>query len=176
MTVTNKRVFGKVAFGKRVDLPVDFISAIGTISLMKGVSVSTASGRIKFIVIKNSQKIYDVLNNILIVRQQDNRRAAYQGNTMVSSNADELKKFKELLDSDIITQDEFDEKKRQLLGLSQPNTDVYELMQDNFNTELENIENETEQKLSLSEFAEPHKKDYLNLSNSRRKKHSYCFC
>ncbi len=33
------------------------------------------------------------------------------------SNADELKKFKELLDSGIITQEEFDEKKNQLLGL-----------------------------------------------------------
>ena len=33
------------------------------------------------------------------------------------SNADELKKFKELLDSGIITQEEFDTKKKQLLGL-----------------------------------------------------------
>ena len=33
------------------------------------------------------------------------------------SNADELKKFKELLDSGIITQEEFDEKKKQLLNL-----------------------------------------------------------
>lgn len=33
------------------------------------------------------------------------------------SNADELKKFKDLLDSGIITQEEFDEKKKQLLGL-----------------------------------------------------------
>lgn len=117
LTVTNKRVFGKVAFGKRVDLPVDSVSAIGTISLMKGVSVSTASGKIKFIFIKNSQKIYDVLNNLLIVRQQDKQIASHQGNTMVSSNTDELKKFKELLDSDIITQEEFDKKKEQLLGL-----------------------------------------------------------
>ena len=33
------------------------------------------------------------------------------------SAADELKKFKELLDSGIITQEEFDAKKKQLLGL-----------------------------------------------------------
>lgn len=33
------------------------------------------------------------------------------------SNADELKKFKDLLDSGAITQEEFDEKKKQLLGL-----------------------------------------------------------
>ena len=35
----------------------------------------------------------------------------------VVSSADELKKFKELLDSGIITQEEFDAKKKQLLGL-----------------------------------------------------------
>ena len=33
------------------------------------------------------------------------------------SSADELKKFKELLDSGVITQEEFDAKKKQLLGL-----------------------------------------------------------
>ena len=33
------------------------------------------------------------------------------------SAADELKKFKELLDSGIISQEEFDAKKKQLLGL-----------------------------------------------------------
>ena len=42
------------------------------------------------------------------------------GNTTIQaalSPADELKKFKELLDLGIITQDEFDAKKKQLLGL-----------------------------------------------------------
>lgn len=34
-----------------------------------------------------------------------------------ASNADELKKYKELLDSGVITQEEFDAKKKQLLGL-----------------------------------------------------------
>ena len=33
------------------------------------------------------------------------------------SSAEELKKFKELLDMGIITQEEFDAKKKQLLGL-----------------------------------------------------------
>ncbi|MBO7170519.1 MAG: SHOCT domain-containing protein [Clostridia bacterium] len=34
-----------------------------------------------------------------------------------SSNAEELKKYKDLLDAGIITQEEFDAKKKQLLGL-----------------------------------------------------------
>ena len=43
-------------------------------------------------------------------------RQAANGNTTLSA-ADELKKYKELLDSGIITQEEFDAKKKQLLGL-----------------------------------------------------------
>lgn len=39
------------------------------------------------------------------------------GVTAAVSPADELLKFKQLLDSGIITQEEFDEKKRQILGL-----------------------------------------------------------
>ena len=37
--------------------------------------------------------------------------------TAAISSADELKKFKELLDCGIISQEEFDAKKKQLLGL-----------------------------------------------------------
>ena len=34
-----------------------------------------------------------------------------------AGNADELKKYKDLLDSGVISQEEFDAKKKQLLGL-----------------------------------------------------------
>ena len=37
--------------------------------------------------------------------------------TSKTSNADELKKYKDLLDSGVITQEEFEAKKKQLLGL-----------------------------------------------------------
>ncbi|MGI6030792.1 MAG: SHOCT domain-containing protein [Eubacteriales bacterium] len=39
------------------------------------------------------------------------------GGSQTISSADELKKFKELLDSGVITQEEFEAKKKQLLGL-----------------------------------------------------------
>ena len=117
LAVSDKRVYGKVAFGKRVDLPVDSISATSTISLFKGVSVSTSSGKISFLVIKNSKEIYDVINNLLVDRQKD--KTQNTGTTIVqnSDEADKLKKYKELLDSGVITQEEFDAKKKQLLGL-----------------------------------------------------------
>ena len=54
-----------------------------------------------------SEKIVDVNQN------------TKEGGTIVNavSYAEELKKFKELLDSGIITKEEFDAKKKQLLGL-----------------------------------------------------------
>ena len=47
----------------------------------------------------------------------ERQREKVNANTQSASNADELKKFKDLLDSGVITQTEFDEKKKQLLNL-----------------------------------------------------------
>ena len=117
LTVTDKRIFGKVAWGKRVDLPVDSVSATETIRFLKGVSVSTSSGRISFRVLKNADAIYQVISNLLIDRQQEKSKAAPIADAPKSDEADQLKKYKELLDSGVITQEEFDAKKKQLLGL-----------------------------------------------------------
>ena len=83
LTITDKRVYGKVLFGIRVDLPLDSISSVGT-SFLWGVDFGTST--------KTSKHIS-------------------------TSNADEIKKFKELLDIGAITQEEFDTKKNQLLNL-----------------------------------------------------------
>ena len=117
LTVTDKRIYGKVAWGKRVDLPVDSVSATATIRVLKGVSVSTSSGRISFRVIKNADEIYKVMNNLLIERQQEKVNATVAAAAPKSDEADQLKKYKDLLDSGVITQEEFDAKKKQLLGL-----------------------------------------------------------
>lgn len=118
LTITDKRIFGKVAWGKRVDLPVDSVSATATIQLFKGVSVSTSSGRISFLMIKNAGEIYSVISNLLIERQQEQKKAApLVVAAPATSNAGELKQYKELLDSGVISQEEFDAKKKQLLGL-----------------------------------------------------------
>lgn len=52
-------------------------------------------------------------NNISVIEVNTGRQA----NNSPSSTADELKKFKDLLDMGVITQEEFDAKKKQLLGL-----------------------------------------------------------
>ena len=117
ITVTDKRVYGKAAFGKRVDLPLDMISAVG-ISAFKGISVATASGRLTFYLCQNRDTVFDTISQMLMERQQG-KHIMHQPvvEKPVGSNADELKKYKELLDSGVITQEEFDAKKKQLLGL-----------------------------------------------------------
>ena len=114
LTVTDKRVYGTALFGKRVDLPVDSISAVAT-SNLKGLSVATSAGRISFLGIKNRDDIHQVISKLLMERQDKSSRINHHDN--VQRNADELKKYKELLDSGVITQEEFNAKKKQLLGL-----------------------------------------------------------
>lgn len=119
--VTDKRVYGKTLLGKRVDIPLDSISAVSlTFILLCGVSVSSSSGRITFYFTEKRNEIYNVLSNLLIERQKVKNEVGSRGinnATQTQSSADELKKFKDLLDSGVITQEEFDAKKKQLLGL-----------------------------------------------------------
>lgn len=55
--------------------------------------------------------------DLVQVTAEEAKNATTQQSAPAVSTADELKKFKELLDAGIITQEEFDAKKKQLLGL-----------------------------------------------------------
>ena len=116
LTVAEDRIYGITIFKKRVDLPVDSISSISK-SPFSGLSVATSSGLIKFLAIKNRDEIYECIVKLLSNRQNKNGAASNQVVLYNQSTADELKKYKELLDSGVITQEEFDAKKKQLLGL-----------------------------------------------------------
>lgn len=116
MTVTNNRIYGKDIWLKQVDLPVDSVSAISIIPLLKGVSVSTSSGKICFLAIKNVRDIHKEISNLLLKRQQE-KQETLTTTIVQSDEADLLKKYKDLLDNNIITQEEFDAKKKQLLNL-----------------------------------------------------------
>ncbi|MBR5601424.1 MAG: SHOCT domain-containing protein, partial [Clostridia bacterium] len=70
---------------------------------------SQAFSRAQF---KDADRIKDYVE-----KANQSRNPAGQIVTQQLSPADELKKFKELLDMGIITQEEFDAKKKQLLGL-----------------------------------------------------------
>lgn len=116
ITVTDKRVYGTALWGKRVDLPLDAISAVGS-KWPKGITVASSSGKIAFVMIKNRDDIHKCVSDLLIERQNKPTATTTIKQEVPKSEADELKKYKELLDSGIITQEEFDAKKKQLLGL-----------------------------------------------------------
>lgn len=111
ITITDRRVCGKTYFGRSVDLPIDSISAVGS-SWFNGIDVSTSSGKVSFLFIEDSKGIRELLCQLLIDRQEKQ-----QSVIPAASTPDELKKYKELLDGGIITQEEFDAKKKQLLNL-----------------------------------------------------------
>lgn len=117
ITVTDKRVYGTTATGKRVDLPFDSISAVAT-SWFKGIAVATSSGKINFKMIANRDDIHKQLSKLLINRQSNkktnNETIIKQNNT---TTTEELKQYKELLDNGVITQEEFNAKKKQLLNI-----------------------------------------------------------
>ena len=118
LVVTDKRVYGKAAFGTRIDLPINKISSIGLgVKLFSSVAVATSSGKIKFYLLKNREEVYQIISNAIAnfetpIAEINNK----QNSSFVVSAADEIKKYKELLDSGVITQEEFDVKKKQLLG------------------------------------------------------------
>ena len=110
LTVTDKRVYGKAAFGRVIDLPYDQISSVGT-CFPRGVFAATSSGRVKFWLLTNQSEVYKAISELLMNRQNNTKV-----NPEINNGADELKKYKELLDMGVITQEEFDTKKKQLLG------------------------------------------------------------
>ena len=115
LIVTNKRVYGRISFGRQVDLPLDSISAVGT-TLFKGIVVSSASGAIKFNFLQNRNELSSLIRQLLVDRQNKANISTPIIN-QEDSSIDDLKQYKELLDSGVINQEEFDAKKKQLLGL-----------------------------------------------------------
>ena len=114
--VTDKRVYGKAIFGKRVDLPFDKISSISS-NMLKGIGVASSSGRITFLFCKNNSEVFNTISAILLERQEKRANSSTTIQNTINTNADELKKYKDLLDSGVITEEEFEAKKKQLLGL-----------------------------------------------------------
>ena len=113
LIVTKHNIRGSYGkFSKRqYDLPIDSITSVS--SLPNGLIISTPSEKITYTSIVNRQEVVSVINEQLRDRQTTKTVTVAES----KSEAEELKKFKELLDSGIITKEEFDSKKKQLLGL-----------------------------------------------------------
>ena len=114
LTVTEKNIKGKSLFGKEVVLPIYMVSAFATKELFSIISIATSSGFVKFGCIANYKEIGEVLTSLISERQEKTEVENTPANT---DSLQQLKQLKELLDSGIITQEEFDAKKKQILGL-----------------------------------------------------------
>ena len=113
--VSSSKVVGKTLFGKRVDLPISQVSSVGT-GILKRVSVATSSGIISFYGVENQTKVFQCISDLLIKRQEDTIVKATKSSESTDIS-EQLKKIKELFDNGIITQEEFELKKKQILGL-----------------------------------------------------------
>lgn len=73
LVVTDKRICGTTWWKlKQIDLPLDSVTSISRGAILKSVVVSTPSGTIRFCFVKNNKDIYNVLANLLLLRQNNN--------------------------------------------------------------------------------------------------------
>lgn len=117
ITITDKNISGRTFWGKEVVLPIHMVSAYSISKIFSVVAITSASGSIKFPGIGNYEEIVEVLQELLNERQ---KRTETQENLSSqqndSRNLDYLIKLKNLLDSGIITKEEYDAKKKEILG------------------------------------------------------------
>lgn len=85
----------------------------------KTLGIRSNTGVIRFVCVQNADEFIAAANKAIEENKKSNKAIPAPSTTVVqnTSNADELKKYKDLLDSGVITQEEFDAKKKQLLGL-----------------------------------------------------------
>lgn len=127
LIITNKRVSvsgGK--FGVETNIPIDSITAVSK-GFLKTVRVTSSSGVIGFSYLENPTEVYNTINNLI------NKRTNIPNDVYLAQPSPEvgdtkqpvptvddmemLRNYKKLLDDGILTHEEFDAKKKQLLGL-----------------------------------------------------------
>ncbi len=101
LILTDKRIYGRGFFGKQMSLPCDKISSINTTILFGGIVIGTSSGYLRWYCFGFKNKIYILINEIIIDRQeiitdwQENNQSAENNevpNTSESSNIHNQKK------------------------------------------------------------------------------------
>ena len=112
LTVTDKKVYGRCPNSPQVNIPIKNISAVATFDRNKTVSVTAANGVLSFPGIKNYKEMKDVILKLI-----DEKEAQANSVQSTPSSMDELQKLKGLLDAGVITQEEFEAKKKQLLNI-----------------------------------------------------------
>ena len=120
ITVTNEAISGKLPRGKEVHIPLNQITAINR-SSFNGVSITSIGNVSNFHCIENREEVMKAISYLLANPTQGNTQPA-QSSSMATvsgegNEAEQLKRLKDLLDAGVLTQEEFDAKKKQILGL-----------------------------------------------------------
>ena len=115
ITVTNEAISGKLPHGKEVHIPLNQITAINR-SSFNGVSITSIGNVSNFHCIENREEVMKAISYLLANPQQSSMQPT-QSASANGSEAEQLKRLKDLLDSGVLTQEEFDAKKKQILGL-----------------------------------------------------------
>ena len=122
----SNKVYGKLP-KLEIAIPIEqFNNVIVTKSFFdsirsgKTLTLCSASGKISFHFIQNADEVSAAI--LTMINDYKKNYGNVSKPTVIEKNistsdADELRKFKELLDSGVISQEEFDAKKKQLLGL-----------------------------------------------------------
>ena len=118
LTITEHIIKGSAFGGKEVSLPLNQISAYSIKKRTSSITVSTSAGIVMFSLIANYKEICDVLAKLISDSKENTSKTEIKVESKPqNSSMDDLMKLKELLDAGIISQEEFDAKKKQLLGL-----------------------------------------------------------
>ena len=95
-------------------LPIDSITGVEYLEKFKGLNLyTTTSKQMRFESITNAKEVVNVITDLISNRKSNVIEAA----SNASDSADQLAKYKKLLDSGVISKEEFDAKKKQLLDL-----------------------------------------------------------
>ena len=122
LAFTNKRIISKKGLLsiKALDSPIDKIndfnikqSIFGKIFNYSKVVIKTSSSQYEFDYVKNALKF----KNLLVTSDKVQKVEIQDVNNKTISKYDELSKLKELLDKNVITQEEFEKKKKELLNI-----------------------------------------------------------
>lgn len=116
ITVTDACILGKIGKFRgenEVKIPLNQITAIHK-TCFNGVSVASIGRTSNFYCIENCEQVIKYIAGLLA---DGSSQPAETVKSDAESGASEIKHYKELLDAGVISQEEFDAKKKQLLGL-----------------------------------------------------------
>lgn len=111
LAILENAIIGKKINGETVQFLLKDIKSV-EITKTQGIKIMGAGIKYDIHLVENAEEMKNVMMNMLANVQHEQPVVA-----VVGSSASDIKEYKELLDAGIITQEEFDAKKKQLLGL-----------------------------------------------------------